>query len=152
MKSLSNSGDKTEVLERLTRLKSDSHALWGKMNAHEMICHLNDSFKCATGEKTAVFVGNIFSRTVIKWMALKAPRQWPQGFKTRPEMDQHIGGTKPVEFEADRKELERMVERFTSNNHDFKWHWHPVFGDMTIEEWYRWGYLHMDHHLRQFGV
>ena len=29
---------------------------------------------------------------------------------------------------------------------------HPVFGPMTRGAWLRWGYLHTDHHLRQFGV
>jgi hypothetical protein len=28
---------------------------------------------------------------------------------------------------------------------------HPIFGRMTEAEWMRWGYLHTDHHLRQFG-
>jgi len=28
---------------------------------------------------------------------------------------------------------------------------HPIFGQMTRAEWLRWGYLHTDHHLRQFG-
>jgi len=152
MKSLFNQSDKMEVLERLASLKSDSRAEWGRMNAHQMVCHLSDSFKCATGEKAAAFAGNFISRTFIKWIALKAPMKWPQGAKTRPEIDQHIEGTRPAEFEADRKELERMVERFTATNTDFEWHPHPVFGYMTVEEWYRWGYLHMDHHLRQFGV
>lgn len=152
MKSLSNQGDKREVLERLASLKSDCKAQWGKMNAHQMVCHLSDSFKCATGEKTAAFAGNLFSRVFVKWIALKAPLQWPKGVKTRPEMDQQVGGSRPSEFEADRKELERMVERFTSTSPDFQWHRHPMFGDMKVEEWFRWGYLHMDHHLRQFGL
>ena len=29
---------------------------------------------------------------------------------------------------------------------------HPVFGGMTREEWLLWGYAHVDHHLRQFGL
>ena len=28
---------------------------------------------------------------------------------------------------------------------------HPLFGRMTNGEWGRWGYRHVDHHLRQFG-
>jgi prephenate dehydrogenase len=28
---------------------------------------------------------------------------------------------------------------------------HPMFGPMSPEDWMRWGYLHADHHLRQFG-
>jgi hypothetical protein len=26
-----------------------------------------------------------------------------------------------------------------------------MFGAMTRGDWLRWGWLHMDHHLRQFG-
>jgi len=29
---------------------------------------------------------------------------------------------------------------------------HPLFGPMNYEDWMRWGYLHADHHLRQFGL
>ena len=32
------------------------------------------------------------------------------------------------------------------------WPAHPFFGAMSSSAWLRWGYLHMDHHLRQFGV
>jgi hypothetical protein len=29
---------------------------------------------------------------------------------------------------------------------------HPFLGKLSRAEWLRWAYLHMDHHLRQFGV
>lgn len=29
---------------------------------------------------------------------------------------------------------------------------HPGFGRMSQSDWLRWGYRHVDHHLRQFGV
>ena len=29
---------------------------------------------------------------------------------------------------------------------------HPLWGRMSEWEWGRWGYLHTDHHLRQFGA
>ena len=29
---------------------------------------------------------------------------------------------------------------------------HPLFGRMSEAAWLRWGYLHVDHHLRQFGA
>ena len=28
---------------------------------------------------------------------------------------------------------------------------HPAFGAMSAREWLRWGWLHADHHLRQFS-
>jgi hypothetical protein len=29
---------------------------------------------------------------------------------------------------------------------------HPAFGKMDQRDWLAWGYRHVDHHLRQFGV
>jgi hypothetical protein len=28
---------------------------------------------------------------------------------------------------------------------------HAIFGAMSRREWLRWGWLHADHHLRQFS-
>jgi hypothetical protein len=50
------------------------------------------------------------------------------------------------------QELETLLARFTAAERDFRWQRHPIFGVMTEQEWLRWGYLHMDHHLRQFGL
>ena len=151
-KSLSNQQDRATVLERLRQVRPDSARQWGRMTPHQMICHLNDSFKMAMGLRPADAIGNALQRTVIKWIALSAPLPWPKGFRTRPEADQEQGGTRPVEFAADRQELETLVARFTADKKDFSWARHPIFGELTELEWMRWGYLHMDHHLRQFGV
>jgi hypothetical protein len=152
MKSLSNRQDKQEVLDRLHQLKSESPRQWGRMTPHQMICHLSDAFRSAMNEKAIILEGNPLYQTVVKWIALQVPIPWPKGVKTRPEMDQEIGGTKPVDFERDKQELEMLVERFTAKERDFEWHAHSLFGRMTEKEWYRWGYLHLDHHLRQFGA
>ncbi|MEW6127612.1 MAG: DUF1569 domain-containing protein [Acidobacteriota bacterium] len=152
MKSLLNQSDKQAVLERLRQVRPDSPRQWGKMNAHQMVCHLNDSFKAGTGEKAVSNRSNFISRSFMRWFALQVPLTWPKGVKTMPEMDQEIGGTKPDEFNRDIQELENTVERFSGIAVDFNWLPHPIFGDMSREEWLRWGYLHMDHHLRQFGV
>ena len=50
---------------------------------------------------------------------------------------------------ADKKEV---LERFTAPAKNVEFHPHPFFGDMSEAEWMRWGYLHCDHHLRQFGA
>jgi hypothetical protein len=152
MKSLLNPQDKVEIIERLRKLKADSQRRWGRMNSHQMICHLSDSFKSKLGEKKNSSVSNLFTRTVMKWLALYAPLPWPHGVKTMPEMDQEIGGTPPVEFERDREQLLAVIERFLAPTKDHELQPHPYFGDMSEAEWMRWGYLHCDHHLRQFGV
>ena len=152
MKSLSNNLDKQEVLKRLHLVKQESPRCWGKMTAGQMICHLNDSFKSVMGERPASSVSNILGPNLIKWVALYLPIRWPHGIPTRPENDQETGGTQPTEFAADVRELEELVDRLTRADKDFNWGRHPLFGPMPESDWLRWGYLHMDHHLRQFGV
>jgi hypothetical protein len=152
MKTLHNQQDKAEILERLRKIQPSSSRQWGKMTSHQAICHLMDSFRLATGEKAASAVDNVFTRSVVKWIAVHTPLPWVRGVKTMPEMDQEIGGTPPVEFERDRRELAAMIERFAAQPRDFRFGSHPFFGEMTDAEWMVWGYRHCDHHLRQFGV
>jgi uncharacterized protein DUF1569 len=122
------------------------------MTPHQMICHLGDSFKFTFGEKEISSISNPFTRTVVKWIALYAPMPWPHGVKTRPEVDQEIDGTPPDDFEGDRRRLVALIERFTAPANDAEFRPHPFFGDLSEAEWMRWGYLHCDHHLRQFGA
>ena len=51
----------------------------------------------------------------------------------------------------DRATLLASMERFASKT-ERDVHPHPIFGPLTTWEWQRWGWLHADHHLRQFGV
>jgi hypothetical protein len=150
MKTLGNETDWREIVERLASLTSDDRARWGKMSAHQMLCHLRDSYCLALGEKTASSATGLLQRTIVKGFALWVPLHWPKGVPTRPEMEQGNGGTPPVEFESDRNALRTVLDRFCTEAREPRAE-HPFFGPMTPGEWWRWGYLHADHHLRQFG-
>jgi hypothetical protein len=141
-----------DLLGRLQRIRPETRALWGRMNSHQMVCHLNDSFGLAMGDKTASESINVFTRTLMKWVALYAPLPWPKGVPTRAEMDQLGGGTRPVEFSRDKAALAAAIERFAQEPNTLGFARHPIFGELTRWEWIRWGYLHADHHFRQFGV
>ncbi len=152
MKTLGRERDKAEVLDRLRNLRPESRRLWGRMSAHQMVCHLNDSFRVATAQKRVSPATSLLHRTIVKWLALYVPLPWRRGFPTRPEIDQERGGTPPGDFPADVAQLEALVELVTAEPRRFEWPAHPVLGRMSAREWLRWGYLHMDHHLRQFGT
>ena len=153
MKSFSSSADIAETLARLGQLTPNSQRRWGKMTPHQMICHLNDSFKSVIGERTINGdKSNLLTRTAVRWLALYAPLQWPHGVRTMPENDQQQGGTPPEDFQRDLKALAAMIERVTSTPRDFQWGRHPLFAEMSERDWMRWAYLHVDHHLRQFGL
>jgi hypothetical protein len=152
MNTLARERDKAELLRRLRTVRADSPRRWGRMSAHQMVCHLTDCFRMATGEKAVNPSGSLRDRTIVKWIALYVPLQWPSGIVTRPEVDQECGGTAPSDFAADVAELQTHVERVAMLGRGFTWPAHPVFGRLSRAAWLRWAYRHMDHHLRQFGA
>ena len=149
MSTLADPNVRTTCYERLARLKPDSGRKWGRMTAHQMVCHLNDSFLVGMGDKYASPASNAFTRTVVKWVALRSPLPWPHGVATRPEVEQGRGGTAPVEWGRDCDELRRLIGAFAERETFGK---HPIFGEMSQVDWRVWGYRHVDHHFRQFGV
>jgi hypothetical protein len=151
MKTLADPAVLQSIVERISRITPDRPALWGRMNAHQMLCHLVDSYQVPIGGKRASMATGIPQRTVMKYVALHVPLPWPKGIQTRPEIDQLVGGTPPAVFEADREKLIDIIRRFAALPPTFDWIPHPIFERMSRWEWMRWGYLHPDHHLRQFG-
>jgi len=117
-----------------------------------MVCHLSDSFRMGKGQILVSHATGPLQRTFLKWVVLYLPVPWPAGILTRPEIDQELGGTKPLDFPADVAQLEALVELVTAESRSLVWSLHPIFGRMSNAAWLRWGYLHMDHHLRQFGA
>ena len=150
MKTLLNAGDRNKVLERLDKLTPSSQRQWGSMSARQMVCHLTDSFRASLGEKQLSPSTNAFKRTIYKWVALWGPFHWPHGVRTRPEMDQQQGGTPPQDFASDVMKLRVFFGRFCSFEGEFAAH--PTLGPLSRKERMRHAYLHMDHHLRQFGT
>jgi Protein of unknown function (DUF1569) len=132
-------------------VRPDSTARWGRMSAHQMICHLGDSLRMALGERAVSAAAGPLQRTVVKWTALYLPLPWPGGIPTRPEIDQEAGGTKPLDFVSDVAQVESLLTLVATEPRT-DWPLHPIFGRMSQKAWLRWAYLHTDHHLRQFGA
>jgi hypothetical protein len=150
MKSLARQNDKSEVLRRLRTVRPETTRRWGRMTAHQMVCHMADAFRMAIGQRPTPVDANLFQRTALKWLVLHVPVPWPPGITTNAELDPQRGGTKPGDFAADVAQVEALLEAFAT--HGLERPLHPVFGKMSNTDWLRWGYLHMDHHLRQFGA
>jgi hypothetical protein len=152
MKTIARERYKAELVGRLATVRPDTAPRWGRMSAHQMVCHLSDSCRVATRHRRASSATGLLQRTLVKWIALYVPLRWPPGIPTRPEVDQESGGTRPVDFAADVAELEALLDLMVRQEERFDWPQHPIFGRMSRSAWLRWAYLHMDHHLRQFGA
>jgi hypothetical protein len=152
VKTLARERDRAEILDRLRRVRPEAAHRWGRMSAHQMVCHVADAFRMALGQKRVGPATSPLQRTLVKWVALYAPLPWPAGIPTRPEIDQEIEGTRPVDFTADMAQVEALLELITAETRSLHRQSHPTFGPMSDAAWLRWGYLHMSHHLRQFGA
>jgi hypothetical protein len=153
MHSLANAADRAEILRRLSLLRPETPGRWGRMTAPQMVCHLTDAFRGVMGERPPRSARPIVPRwrqRLMKLVAIQLPLPWPHGTPTTPDADQERGGTPPGDFRVDVAELVRVCERFATSEASRAPHY--FFGDLSNQDWSRWGYKHMDHHLRQFGL
>ena len=151
-RTLADRGCTAEILARVAALRADSPRRWGRMSAHQMVCHLIDCNRMALGDLAVRAPRTWFPRAVTKWVSLYTPMPWPAGLPTNPELDQDADGMRPNDFATDVATLVETVERLTSRAGGDDCPSHPDFGVMSQTDWLRWGYRHLDHHLRQFSV
>jgi hypothetical protein len=153
VKQLFDEGVYRNTTARILSVRSDSKPFWGKMNAHQMICHCTDPLRELLGLRPTKDISSLLSRTIFKWVSLRLMKKWPEGkLPTAPEYDQLADGTPRTNFEKDRAELLRLLSEIHGQPRWYRFHRHPFFGRLSRTETGRLIYLHLDHHLRQFGA
>ena len=157
MATLKDAAVRDRLVQRLQYLEPASIRRWGKMTSHEAICHLNDAFIGVLGDKhispaPGWLQNTTLWRNIAKFFGLRSPIPWPHNLPSRPEVAQDGSGTPPVASQRDRRALIETIDRFRASEVQLRTCAHPIFGPLTFDEWQRWGYLHIDHHLRQFGA
>jgi hypothetical protein len=153
MRTLLDPHGRASIEARLALLRPDSTRRWGRMTASQMICHLTDAFRGSMGELGGGAVprpATLYGRTLMKWWALNLP--WPHGIRTSKAADQERDGTRPTTFASDMATLRETTDRFLHELPALSRRSHYYFGHLSEAQWARWGYQHIDHHLRQFGL
>lgn len=148
MKTLWRPDLRDEITTRVSKLRPESPALWGKMTAPEMICHVADQLRVALGDRMAEPVRSIARFWPLKLLVIYVVPP-PKG-KVQTVKEMLV--SKPTTWQADAEMLLALVARFATEDRDRAWPDHPAFGKMSARAWGALGYRHIDHHLRQFGV
>ncbi len=143
---------KAAMLSRLVQLKPNSPAQWGKMNAAQCLCHLADQLRLALGHVKVAGEPGFFGRNILKTLVLWGMPAPKGKVPTMPELDQLTAGTKPTTWEADHKLLLALLDEFAAKTESFVFQTHPNFGQMTKQQWAKLVWIHLNHHLTQFGV
>jgi hypothetical protein len=149
--SLFDATKRAALIARINRLTPESRARWGRMNVNEMLCHCADGIKMAIGEREVADKSNFLFRHVVKPLVIYV-LPMPKGAPTADEINPLIDGSRPTEFENDRRTLVECIEKMCAlpENHD--WARHAAFGKMSRKQWGLIAHKHLDHHLKQFGV
>jgi hypothetical protein len=149
-KTLTNAADCEEIRRRIAALAPESPRQWGSMTIGGMLCHVDDSYVAVMGDRPLSATKMGMPPGLVKFMALRSPMRWPRNLMTSESVRQGGGGTPPLEFEQDQARLLETFARFCGCSELAATH--PMFGAMKRADWLRWGYLHADHHLRQFSA
>ena len=151
MHNLTTAKDLADILDRVDKLTPRSRAAWGKMTVNTMLCHTADYFRMMYGDIPTKRRHSYLYQNFMKWWVFRLERL-PRSMPTVLEIDPKQGnGTPATHFENDKFLLKKILLGFAiSREHDLVPH--PRFGKLTKLEFGQFAFLHMDHHLRQFGV
>ena len=147
MKTIFDQNTIRELMDRVNLLSEDSNALWGKMDAYQMMKHCTLSEEMFQGKKgyKRLFIGKLFGKSALRGILeneepMKKNQPTHSDFKIKGEGN----------FEMERKKWIHLLSEYSAfSNQNFV---HPFFGKMTKEDIGKYVYKHTDHHLRQFGV
>lgn len=151
MKSIFDPSTLQDLRTRLAAMTPHSRRRWGRMSAQQAVCHLSDWFRGLLGDRPIPGKEPGPGIKLLRFMAFSTPLPWPRGFPTAPMQDQEKGGTPPAEFTADVAELDSLMVRFAETG-GVGLLPHNRWGNLSPGMWGRYGYRHVNHHLRQFGL
>jgi hypothetical protein len=135
------------LTQRLNRLTPASQRQWGRMTVDLMLWHLNEGFEMGLGRRTLSKMKVPIPRFLIKFFVFNVP--WPKG-KTRTHPD--LEAKAIYDFATERARTIQLLDEIVAKPLDSKWPDSYAIGPMSGREWSRLSAIHVDHHLKQFGV
>ena len=148
MKSIFNPADNAELVNRINKINADTPPLWGKMNAAQMMAHMQVGINMALGNTPVVrsWIGRL-AGSFGKHRQLKVP-----------QLDRHIPTFKQAEitdnrdFDKEKAKLITLTKSALQKGPQVLVKYpHPYFGRFYGDEWSQLHWKHFDHHLRLFG-
>jgi hypothetical protein len=140
------------VLLALDKLKSDSKASWGTMNAEQMLIHLIQSTKMMHLGNTKLLIKEKHIEKAIAFLYTDKPIS--RGIEIPKNIGYNLDNTITEDIEATKEDLINSINNmlsFLSKNTDFK-AMHPFFGELNTDQWLLFQKKHFTHHLIQFGL
>ncbi|MEP6990847.1 MAG: DUF1569 domain-containing protein [bacterium] len=135
------------IVERMRRVRPETAPRWGVMTAPQMVVHLTDALRMATGDLVVRGKQHPVRFPPLKQLLIYV-LPMPKGSPTARELQARV----PQAFAGEQEAFGAAMERFARRDPAEPWPPHPLFGAMSRRDWGVLAYRHCHHHLTQFGA
>lgn len=146
MPSLYDPDRRRELVDRLARLEATQLPRWGRFTAPQMLAHLLEAMRMASGELEVP--RRPFPLRPLMRLLFIHVLPMPKGAPTSPAML----ARQPDSWEKDVASLRATIEAVREPAAGATLPEHPIFGRMSARDWGVLMYKHIDHHFRQFAI
>lgn len=151
MKNIFDAGEVQSFIDRLQVLTPEAQPKWGKMNAPQVLAHLNVAYEMIfEPEKHPAPKG--LRKLMLKWLVkpmVTSPKPYKEGMPTAPSFI--IADAR--DFEQEKVRLIDFMHRTQQlGQTHFEGKESASFGKMSSGQWNIMLAKHLEHHFKQFGI
>lgn len=150
MPSLFSSTAVDAAFNRIHNLQPDASPRWGSMNPATMLQHCRIITESMIRQRPAASTPTLRQR-IMRTLILNGIIKIPHGRQMPKHIAEQMSAAGQAEFATEKAALLQALEAFAAFRGDLNGA-HPRFGKMNRTQWGRFAWVHLDHHLRQFGV
>lgn len=151
MQNIFDSKDVQQYIDRINLLTPEAQQKWGKMNAEQVLAHLNVAYSMVfepEKHKKPSFIAKFLLSNFVK-PKLTNELPYKQNLPTSPAFI--ISDER--NFEEEKKKLIGNIQRVQQLGRiAFEGKEHLNFGKISAQGWNNMFAKHLNHHLEQFGV
>jgi hypothetical protein len=152
MKNVLAPADFESIKQRIASLHNNSVRKWGVLSVAQMLAHCADQIKLAMGNKQPHETPTFINRNIAKYLGLWLPQIPFKNMKAPVDMNFQQYGSIAADVETEKEQLQLLLQQFITLPTATTLQPHPMFGKLNRQQWARFMYVHLDHHLRQFSV
>lgn len=146
-----NSATRDSFVVRIEGIENDAQRQWGTMAPEKLLRHLTFMFEISLGEREPEKIFMPMPHIVVWYLFFEWFTNWPKGkIEAPPAFFPEPEGAVDIERAACIAGLQRFVDALetTPERTGFS----PLLGHIPLRKWARVHGVHLDHHLRQYGV
>jgi hypothetical protein len=135
------------LVTRINSLTPATERSWGKMDVAQMMAHVSIPLEVGLGKLVLPPEFSWPLNILVKWFVLSK-----DAFKPNMPTAKTFVVADARQFDHERQRLLiNLNEAFRRGQAGGPWARHNIFGRLTNRQWGILTYMHLDHHLKQFG-